>query len=387
MFSTFKFAGEELPSTVPGAPTSVAVVRSAYPTVSFAWNAPVSDGNSPITGYIVTLNGVGSRSVGLSTLGGYQGRTFGYAWGGLPLANSYSGGSVQAVNSIGTGVAASGGPACAFRGELAFKDSCDGYTRYDAYTDGSCGYYSVVVEYNSSGCGYSPPQPPGNVGVSRFTAGSVRITWDGADGAVTGYGVYITNQNGGFTAASTTLGPNSRNWTFGTDNHGSYNGYVYTINAIGNSSVAGGGAACAYYGYNFTTGNCDGYTRYDINTDGGCGFYRVDTEYNSPSCGYVYNPCAGCAANGTFLYSTCDQDDYRRYNVYANGCCGVYQITEYNVVECGYNPCSGCPARATYFYGCSDCSGLGTGGCDFDIRNYNGCCGYEYYCEAYACCG
>ena len=260
----------------PSAPTSAAVVRSANPTVSFVWNAPVNNGNRPITDYIVTLNGIGSRSVGFSSLGGYQGRTYGYAWGGLPYTNSYSG-SVQAVNSIGTSVAASGGSACAFSGQLYSKDNCDGFTRYDSYTDGSCGYYSVVVEYNSSGCGYSPPQPPGNVGVSRFTAGSVRITWDGAAGAVTGYGVYITNQNGGFTAASTTLGPNSRNWTFGTDNHGSYNGYVYTINAVGNSSVAGGGAACAYYGYNFSLGNCIDGILYDTYTDGNCGFYNVET--------------------------------------------------------------------------------------------------------------
>jgi hypothetical protein len=338
MFSTFKFMG--LPKgDLPGAPTSVAVVRSAYPTVSFAWNAPVSNGNRPITGYIVTLNGVGSRSVGLSTLGGYQGRTFGYAWGGLPYVDSYTGGSVRAVNSIGTGVAASGGPACAFRGELAFKDSCDGYTRYDAYTDGSCGYYSVVVEYYSSGCGYSAPQSPSGVGVSRSSAGAVTITWSGAGGIVTGYGVYITNQNGGFTAASTTTGPDTRSVTFGTDNHGSYNGYVYTINAAGNSSAAGGGAACAYYGYNFERGNCDGYTKYDINTDGNCGFYRQDTEYNSSYCGYVANPCDGCDTRGRVYSGYCNdcagESGCDATFTYADGCCGEFSQC-YSMYCCSY---------------------------------------------------
>jgi hypothetical protein len=184
------------------------------------------------------------------------------------------------------------------------------------------------------------PGAPVSVGVSRSSAGAVTITWGApsSDGnrPITGYGAYITNQNGGFTAASTTTGPTARSVTFGTDNHGSYNGYVYTINAIGNSSVAGGGAACAYYGYNFTTGNCDGYTRYDINTDGGCGFYRVDTEYDSPSCGYVYNPCAGCPAYGTHLgyyYGTnCAGNGGCDYNFKrADGCCGEY------VAECDPN--------------------------------------------------
>lgn len=125
------------------------------------------------------------------------------------------------------------------------------------------------------------PGAPVSVGVSRSSAGAVTITW-GAPGSngnrpITGYGAYITNQNGGFTAASTTTGSTARSVTFGTDNHGSYNGYVYAINAIGNSSVAGGGNACAYYGYNFTIGNCSGGIRYDTYTDGNCGFYNVNT--------------------------------------------------------------------------------------------------------------
>ena len=187
------------------------------------------------------------------------------------------------------------------------------------------------------------PGPPVSVGVSRSSAGAVTITWgapsSNGNRPITGYGAYITNQNGGFTAASTTTGPTARSVTFGTDNHGSYNGYVYAINAIGNSSVAGGGAACAYYGVNFTTGNCDGYTKYDINTDGSCGFYRQDIEYNSSSCGYVADPCAGCTPYGTPI---------------------------------GDSGCDGC---------------AGSPGCDTTFYYHNGCCGTFDYCFSNYCCG
>jgi hypothetical protein len=158
MFSTFKFMGGLLPGTVPGAPTSVAVVRGGSDTVTFVWNVPASNGNRSITGYTVNLDGVGSRSVGFSTIGGYQGRTYGYNWITGCTTCNYNG-SVQAVNSIGTGSAASGGPACAFSGYLLSSGNCSGYTRYDTYTDGSCGSYNVVTENNSPSCGYSPPDP------------------------------------------------------------------------------------------------------------------------------------------------------------------------------------------------------------------------------------
>jgi hypothetical protein len=177
------------------------------------------------------------------------------------------------------------------------------------------------------------PGAPVSVGVSRSSAGGVTITWgapsSNGNRPITGYGAYITNQNGGGVAAGTTTGPSTYSVTFGTDGHGSYNGYVYAVNMIGNSTTAGGGAACAYYGYNFSTGNCSGYTRYDTYTDGSCGFYTVDTEYNSPSCGYTYNPCAGCTPAGQQVGSyncdncagngCCDQS-YRM----ADGCCGFY---------------------------------------------------------------
>jgi hypothetical protein len=177
------------------------------------------------------------------------------------------------------------------------------------------------------------PSPPVSVSVSRSSAGAVTITWgpssSNGNRPITAYIPYITNQNGGFTAASTSVSSTTFSVSFGVDGHGSFNGYVYAVNVIGNSSVAGGGAACAYYGYNFTRDNCDGYTRYDTYTNGGCGFYRVDTEYDSGYCGYVYDPCAGCAGYGTYLGYACTGCAGSAYscdgeNFYANGCCGSY---------------------------------------------------------------
>jgi hypothetical protein len=213
----------------------------------------------------------------------------------------------------------------------------------------------------------------------------VTITWAAASGAVTGYGAYLTNQNGGGVDRSTTTGPNTFSVTFNVDTHGSYNGYVYTINAAGDSSAAGGGAACAYYGYNFSLNNCDGYTRYDTYTDGSCGFYRVDTEYNSPSCGYV-NPCAGSPGGGTYLSYYCG--GYTLFNIYSDGCNGIYvEAVESNSPTCGYvsDPCAGCPPRYSgYGEYCSSCAGRD--GCDMFSYANDGCCGQVTGCEYCRCC-
>jgi hypothetical protein len=189
------------------------------------------------------------------------------------------------------------------------------------------------------------PSAPVSVSVSRCAGSTVCISWgppsSNGNRPITAYVPYITNQNGGAVAASTSVSSTTFSVSFGTDGHGSYNGYVYAVNMIGNSSVAGGGAACAYYGVNYRQGDCSGYTRYDTYTDGSCGFYTVNTEYNSPSCGYVYNPCAGCPAAGqqNGIYD-CD-------NCAGNGCCDAsYRLTDgccgyYKGDCCGYCQCGG----------------------------------------------
>jgi hypothetical protein len=186
------------------------------------------------------------------------------------------------------------------------------------------------------------PGPPVSVSVSRCGGGTVCISWgpssSNGNRPITAYIAYIINQNQEINAGSTSVSSTTFSVSFGVDGHGSYNGYVYAVNMIGSSSVAGGGAACAYPYVNFSQNHCDGYTRYDIYTNGSCGFYRQDLEYNSPGCGYVYNPCAGCPAIHTVLLSTC-------------------------------NSCAG------------------NGGCDYQYAVADGCCGlYTSGCEYYACC-
>jgi len=155
MFSTFKFSG--LPKgDPPSAPTSVVLNRSGLNTVNFAWNVSASNGNRPITGYIVNLDGVGTQSVGFPGLGGPYGRTYGYDWnvGNCPSCN-YTG-SVQAVNSIGASSAA-GATYCAPYGNAYSGNNCSGTTKYDLYTDGNCGYYWANIQYDSPYCGYTSP--------------------------------------------------------------------------------------------------------------------------------------------------------------------------------------------------------------------------------------
>jgi hypothetical protein len=183
----------------------------------------------------------------------------------------------------------------------------------------------------------SAPSPPVSVSVSRCGGSTVCISWGASSSngnrPITAYIPYITNQNGGGVAASTSVSPTTFSVSFGTDGHGSYNGYVYAVNMIGNSSVAGGGAACAYYGVNYTRNNCDGYTRYDLYTNGSCGFYRVDTQYNSPGCGWT-DPCYYCTGPGAYLETYCD--GCTLVNKYTDGCCGAYtSAVEYDSPSCG----------------------------------------------------
>lgn len=45
---------------------------------------------------------------------------------------------------------------CAPAGQL-LSTYCSGTTKYGVYTNGSCGTYDQVIEYNSTDCGYTPP--------------------------------------------------------------------------------------------------------------------------------------------------------------------------------------------------------------------------------------
>jgi len=100
------------------------------------------------------------------------------------------------------------------------------------------------------------------------------------------------------------------------------------------------GSSCAPSGLLISSGNCDGYTRYSIYTNGNCGFYRVNTQTNSPSCGYV-DPCAGCPAPYTVVSSYCSyygcsgNPGCDLVTNYANGCCGIVESSCDNCGCCG----------------------------------------------------
>lgn len=84
--------------TAPGAPTNVTVVRSGPKNAVVSWSPPASDGGSPITGYVVTSSGGGSKSVSATT----RSVTF----TGLNKKSAYTF-TVYARNAVGQGAGTS----------------------------------------------------------------------------------------------------------------------------------------------------------------------------------------------------------------------------------------------------------------------------------------
>jgi hypothetical protein len=78
--------------SVPGAPTGLEKQATDYE--SLTWTAPASDGGSPITGYIVYLDGVDVTASGDFSLPGPE-------W--VPNGSFSGSWTVAAVNAVGTG--------------------------------------------------------------------------------------------------------------------------------------------------------------------------------------------------------------------------------------------------------------------------------------------
>jgi hypothetical protein len=86
-----------VPATAPSAPTGVSAT-AGNASASVSWNAPVSNGGSPITSYTVTSSGGPSATVGGSALTA--------SVSGLTNGNGYTF-TVTATNTVGTGPASS----------------------------------------------------------------------------------------------------------------------------------------------------------------------------------------------------------------------------------------------------------------------------------------
>ena len=85
------------PATVPGAPT-IGAATTGNQAATISWNPPVSNGGSPITGYVVTpyIGGVAQAPVPFNSTATTQTVT------GLTNGTTYRF-AVQAINAVGTG--------------------------------------------------------------------------------------------------------------------------------------------------------------------------------------------------------------------------------------------------------------------------------------------
>lgn len=89
-------------ATVPGAPTGL-TATAGDSQVALSWNAPASDGGSPITGYAVNVY-TGSDTSGAPTVIDTSSTSTGYTVTGLTNGTTYTF-TVQAQNTAGTGPA------------------------------------------------------------------------------------------------------------------------------------------------------------------------------------------------------------------------------------------------------------------------------------------
>ena len=99
---TFDITVQPVPTTVPGAPTSLSATASGTTAINLSWTAPADDGGSDITGYRIEVSPNGTSS--WNDLVANTGSTTTYSHTGLDAGDTrhYR---VSAINSVGTGAA------------------------------------------------------------------------------------------------------------------------------------------------------------------------------------------------------------------------------------------------------------------------------------------
>jgi hypothetical protein len=192
------------PATLPPAPTSLGATRSADGTVAdLAWSAPVTDGGSPVTGYLVSRDGQDSTGGGsYSTTLPATTRDFRFTLLNPSATYTFS---VHAVTAVGTGPAAQ-----------ASSDTAPVITA---------------------------PGTPTSVSATRDKRGSrVLLSWQPpiSDGgrALTGYRV-IRSATATTGAVSAVVAPTARSFTFTQLSAGqTYTFSVQALNDVGASTRA-----------------------------------------------------------------------------------------------------------------------------------------------------
>ena len=99
---TFDITVQPVPTTVPGAPTSLSATADGTTAINLSWTAPADDGGSDITGYRIEVSPNGTSS--WNDLVANTGSTTTYSHTGLDAGDTrhYR---VSAINSVGTGAA------------------------------------------------------------------------------------------------------------------------------------------------------------------------------------------------------------------------------------------------------------------------------------------
>ena len=196
--------------TVPAAPTQLSVTADPNdPKAYVHWEAPTSDGGSPITGYVISRDGNSSTGGGPYTSPTLPASQRDGTFGKLIAGATYHF-SVQAINTNGTGPAA-------------------------------------TITFTEPAAGSKPGAPRIGTATAGAAGGAItaKIAWSAPAGttspAVNGYKVYayrVVNGKNVETMVSSKLAASLRTYSFPLDHTGQWRFKVQAINSLGASPLS-----------------------------------------------------------------------------------------------------------------------------------------------------